>query len=67
MSIFKRIYDYEINFSVSTFWDGGYDVKLGDDLNGYVAEGNVEEWEQVEPLLETMFYEHYPEAKEGKK
>jgi hypothetical protein len=31
----------EINASISWLWDGGIDLKLGDALNGYRAEGKV--------------------------
>jgi len=34
----KTIYINEVNLSISTFWDGGYTVKMGDALNGYTAE-----------------------------
>jgi hypothetical protein len=37
----QRLYDSEINFVIATFWDCGYRVRLGDDLNGYRAEGEV--------------------------
>jgi hypothetical protein len=33
-----ELYGQEINWAVSSFWDGGWTVKLGDDLNGFVAE-----------------------------
>jgi len=35
--IAKRLYDSEVNFSISTFWDAGIEVKLGDEMNGFVA------------------------------
>lgn len=35
----QKLYDSEINFEISTFWDGGFDWRLGDTMNGYVAEG----------------------------
>ena len=37
-AIIDALYQSEINCSVETFWDGGLTVKLGDDLNGVVAE-----------------------------
>lgn len=40
--MFQDIYDSEINIRISTFWDGGYDLKLGDYMNGYKAETNVD-------------------------
>lgn len=34
----QAIQDSEINFQIETFWDMGFVVKLGDDLNGLKAE-----------------------------
>jgi hypothetical protein len=34
-------YDSAINALISWLWDGGIDVKVGDELNGYEAEGKV--------------------------
>jgi hypothetical protein len=36
-AVIERLYASEINCSISTFWDGGIAVKLGDELNGFVA------------------------------
>lgn len=62
MSVIQDLYHSEINFSVSTFWDGGFDVKLGDVTNGFVAEANFDRWGQVEPWLMTQAIEHYPKS-----
>jgi hypothetical protein len=37
MSILQRLYDSEINFEVAGFYDAGFDVRLGDALNGFLA------------------------------
>jgi hypothetical protein len=37
----QRLYDSEINFELSCFWDGGFIWKLGDSANGYAAEGRA--------------------------
>jgi hypothetical protein len=34
----QRLYETETNLNISSFWDSGWTVKLGDELNGYVAE-----------------------------
>jgi hypothetical protein len=34
----QLLYDSEINFQLSSFWDGGFVWKLGDSTNGYPAE-----------------------------
>lgn len=62
MSVLQDLYHSEINFSVSTFWDGGFDVKLGDPSNGFVAEANFDRWGMVEGWLITATIEHYPDS-----
>jgi hypothetical protein len=37
-TVFQCKYDSEINFAVSCLRDGGFDVKLGDGLNGFKDE-----------------------------
>lgn len=51
MSVFQDLYDSEINFSISTFWDSGFTVKLGDDINGFKAEASVNRFGEIEPWL----------------
>jgi hypothetical protein len=36
VSIFQRLYDSEINFEVSCFWDAEFDVRLSDAVNGFL-------------------------------
>lgn len=62
MSIMQDLYHSEINASISWLWDGGFDVKLGDEMNGFVAEGSVRYWGQVEPWLRDKAIEHFPES-----
>lgn len=31
----KRLYDLEINVRLSSFWDGGWTVEIGDEMNGF--------------------------------
>lgn len=37
----QRIYDSEIKECISRLWDGGIDIRLGDEMNGHLAEENV--------------------------
>ena len=37
----QKIYDSEINIEMSWLWDGGIDLRLGDPMNGFLAEENV--------------------------
>ena len=34
----QKIYESEINVSISWVWDGGIDVRLGDVVNGFLAQ-----------------------------
>ena len=36
----ESAYDSEIDISVSSFWDDGWSIGIGDDMNGYDAEKN---------------------------
>ncbi len=62
LSVFQRLYDSEINFEVSCFWDGGFEVKLGDGMNGYDREANVRTWADVEPWLDQQARDAYPDS-----
>ena len=66
MSVFQSLYDSEINFSISCFWDGGFEVKLGDELNGYVSQTRAECWDDIEPWLKSEAMLHYPESRFAK-
>lgn len=50
-SIFQHLYDREINFSISSFWDGGFTVKLGDEMNGFKAETCVNSMQEAAAWL----------------
>ena len=45
----QRIYDSEINVRIGWLWDGGIEVRLGDDMNGYLAEETVNGWRDLFP------------------
>ena len=58
----QRLYDSEINLTVSSFWDDGFYVKLGDEMNGFVAEGRCSTWDDVEEWASAMARIHYPSS-----
>ena len=58
----QALYDSEINFSISTFWDGGFDWKLGDEMNGYKANGTSEQIDEAIWSLAMAAKEHYPNS-----
>lgn len=62
MSVMQDLYDDEINFTVSTFWDGGFEVQIGDDMNGFKASATFWHWGQVEQWLIAEAIKHWPKS-----
>jgi hypothetical protein len=58
----QKIYDSEINIRIGWLWDGGIDVYLGDDTNGYVAHENVQSAAGILPWLQTAIAHFYPKS-----
>lgn len=65
-SICQRLYDSEINFTISCFWDDGFVVMLGDSMNDYVAQTSVRTWEQAEQWLRSAAMLHFPDSQFAK-
>ena len=58
----QRIYDSEINVEIAWLWDGGIDVRLGDKMNGYLAEENVSSVAEILPWLQEAIAHFYPSS-----
>lgn len=58
----QRIYESEINVRISWLWDGGIDVRLGDEMNGYLAEENVSSTGDIVPWLQEAIAHFYPDS-----
>jgi hypothetical protein len=58
----QKIYDSEINCRIGWLWDGGIDVYLGDDMNGYVAHENVQSAAEILPWLQAAIAHFYPQS-----
>src|SRR5215831_13783322 len=56
----QRIYDSEINVSISWLWDGGIQVRLGDEVNGFLAEETFALVEGILPWLQQAIAHFYP-------
>jgi len=67
MHILQRLYDSEINASISSFWDGGFTVKLGDEMNGFVAEAQCQTMEEAERWLFNEALLRFPTSDFAKK
>ena len=58
----QRIYDSEINVRIGWLWDGGVDVRLGDEVNGFLAEENVPSITEIVPWLQEAIAHFYPDS-----
>ena len=56
------LYDSKINFEISCSWDAGFNWKLGDSANGYVAEGNARSLEDAMTRLAGAALKKFPES-----
>ena len=59
----QRIYDSEINIRIGWFWDCGIEIRLGDDMNGYLAEETVRSVADIIPWLQEAVAHFYPQSK----
>lgn len=62
--VLARMYASEINCRIACFWDAGWDVWLGDEVNGWVEKGWVEDGHEGEiaPTLHRMIVQHFPDS-----
>src|SRR5260370_2374059 len=58
----QLIYESEINVRISWLWDGGIDVRLGDEMDGYLAEENVSSAEDIVPWLQDAIAHFNPHS-----
>jgi hypothetical protein len=56
----QKIYDSEINVRISWFWDDGLDVRLGDEVNGFLAQESVASVNEIIPWLQEAIAHFYP-------
>jgi hypothetical protein len=61
-AIIEALYDSEINCSVSTFWDAGITVQLGDEMNGLVAKVECKTTAEAAEFLDRAARQHFPES-----
>jgi hypothetical protein len=61
-TILDALYESEINCSISSFWDGGFDVRLWDEMNGFVAETNCKRTREIAEFLDTGSRKYFPES-----
>ncbi len=64
--ILEDLYDSEINVSVSCFWDGGWDIALGDAANGWRAKTCVDNLDEAVPWLIENAKKAWPDSQFAK-
>ena len=62
MEILQKLYDSEINFEIFTFWDAGFDWKLGDEMNGFKDGGCCDTLETAVIALAIAAVKHFPDS-----
>jgi hypothetical protein len=62
MDELQALYDSEINFSIAAFWDTGFQWKLGDAMNGFVAEGEAPTMKEAIAELVSATRKQFPES-----
>ena len=62
-----NLYESEINCSISCFWDNNWDVKLGDEMNGFVAEDNFRTLAEAAEFLHKSALKRFPTSGYAKK
>ncbi len=58
----QKIYDSEINVRISWLWDGGIEVRLGDEMNGFLAEERVGLVTEIVPWLQEAIAHFFPNS-----
>lgn len=56
----QRLYDSEINFSISCFWDGGFVAKIGDTMDGFAAVAMTRTYREALEWLDMEVRLRYP-------
>ena len=56
----QKIYDSEINIRIGWLWDGGIEVRLGYEMNGFMAEETVASLAAIVPWLQEAIAHFYP-------
>jgi len=62
-NLFEQLYNSEINLQFGWFWDAGFDVKMGDEMNGFIAEFSDHDLQKCLEWIELKAKELYPDSK----
>jgi len=65
-TVMENLYKSELNCRISTFWDGDYDVFLGDRVNGYKDECSFKTLDECAQWLHEVAIKQYPDSNYAK-
>jgi hypothetical protein len=67
LEVLEKAYHSEINIEISSFWDNGWTVSLGDHMNGYKETDILVETNELADTIHKMILKHYPTSDYAKK
>lgn len=62
VELLQKLYNSEINVSLESFWDGGIQAKIGDNMNGFKSEENHATFEDAAQWCWDEAKRLYPDA-----
>lgn len=60
--VLQRLHDSEINASIGSFYDGCFTAKLGDEMNGFIAEETLPTMVEAERWLQNEAIARFPDS-----
>ena len=66
--ILRALYAHEINVGLQSFWDGGWNVWFGDELNGPRVKEHFDpdSFDEIADWLKRTAEDYYPALKKGR-
>ena len=56
-------YASELNCDIRSLWNGGFDVAMGDYMNGYItSKTELRTWREIAEWLKKMAIRYYPQS-----
>jgi len=64
--LFNELYRNEINMRIEWFFDSGFKFKIGDEINGFIAELNGYDFDAIEKEIVNVVKKYYPDSQVSK-
>nr|WP_162759298.1 hypothetical protein [Brucella intermedia] len=66
LEVLKAAYDSDINIYLASFWDGGWEVRIGDEMDGFRAERRLRDIGKVAVWLKEEIILLFPDSEAAK-